>query len=69
MPARERGIVKWFNDETGCGFICRPDNRGDAYVVSAFLRDHVTLYDGQDVEFEPVSGLHGIEAHDVIGAN
>ena len=68
VPARERGIVKWFNDEKGCGFICRPDDRGDAYVVATQLRNagEGCLYDGQEVEFDAVPGERGVEARDVV---
>lgn len=67
MSQRERGLVKWFNDEKGCGFICRPENRGDAFITRADFRlgEWLTLADGQTVEYMPANGKRGTEAHDV----
>ncbi len=55
MTAREQGVVKWFNDTKGFGFIQR--NGGDDVFVHfrAIVGDgHRSLRDGQRVEFSVV---------------
>ncbi len=71
MSERERGIVKWFNDEKGCGFVARPDDRGDALLTRASLRagESVALCDGQWVEFSVAVGTTVCEARDVTIIN
>ena len=53
MTAREQGVVKWFNDTKGFGFIQR--NGGDDVFVhfSAIVGDGFkTLEEGQKVTFD-----------------
>jgi CspA family cold shock protein len=67
MTAREQGIVKWFNDTKGFGFIQR--NGGDDVFVHfrAIKGDgHRTLRDGQRVEFTVAKGQKGFQAEDVV---
>ena len=64
--AREQGVVKWFNDTKGFGFIQR--NGGDDVFVH--FRDiqgegHRSLRDGQRVEFSVVKGQKGFQAEEV----
>ena len=66
MTAREQGVVKWFNDTKGFGFIQR--NGGDDVFVH--FRDiqgdgHRSLRDGQRVEFSVVKGQKGFQAEEV----
>ncbi len=73
MTAREQGVVKWFNDTKGFGFIQR--NGGDDVFVHfraimgdghRSLRDgHRSLRDGQRVEFSVVQGQKGFQAENV----
>jgi CspA family cold shock protein len=66
MTAREQGVVKWFNDTKGFGFIQR--NGGDDVFVHfrAIQGDgHRTLRDGQRVEFTVVKGQKGFQAEEV----
>jgi len=66
MTTREQGVVKWFNDTKGFGFIQR--NGGDDVFVHfrAILGDgHRTLRDGQRVEFTVVKGQKGFQAEEV----
>ncbi len=67
MAAREEGVVKWFNDTKGFGFIQR-EGGTDVFVHFRSIRGdgHRTLRDGQRVEFTVVDGDKGLQAEDVI---
>lgn len=67
MSAREQGVVKWFNDTKGFGFIQR-DGGEDVFVHFRAIRGdgHRSLRDGQRVEFAVVRGQKGFQAEDVI---
>jgi len=67
----QTGIVKWFNDQKGFGFIC-PDNQGDDLFVhhTAIRTDGFrTLKEGQRVEFEATRGPKGMQATNVRPIN
>ncbi len=63
----ERGVVKWFNNQKGFGFISR-DNGDDVFVhFSAITGDGFkSLEEGQDVQFEIVEGDRGPQASNVV---
>ena len=66
MTAREQGVVKWFNDTKGFGFIQR--NGGDDVFVHfrAIQGDgHRSLRDGQRVGFSLVKGEKSFQAEEV----
>ena len=66
MTAREQGVVKWFNDTKGFGFIQR--NSGEDVFVHfrAIQADgHRSLQDGQKVEFTVAQGQKGLQAEEV----
>ncbi len=64
---KSKGIVKWFNDRKGFGFI-RLDSGEDVFVhYSALQGDGFkTLHEGQDVEFEETMGQKGPQASKVV---
>lgn len=66
MTARETGVVKWFNDAKGFGFIQR-ETGDDIFVHFRAIRGEGfrTLRDGQKVEFSVVEGQKGFQAEDV----
>ena len=61
------GIVKWFNNEKGFGFIS-VEGEDDVFVhFSAITGDgYKTLEEGQSVEFEVVDGAKGPQAANVV---
>ena len=62
------GVVKWFNDAKGYGFITPDDGSKDVFVhfsaiqASGFRK----LEEGQKVEFEVVPGAKGPNAQNVM---
>jgi CspA family cold shock protein len=66
MAAREKGTVKWFNNEKGFGFIER-EQGGDVFVHFKAIRGdgYRSLSEGQRVEFTVTQGQKGLQAEDV----
>ncbi|MBX7235807.1 MAG: cold-shock protein [Caldilineales bacterium] len=64
---RERGVVKWFNDAKGYGFIAR-DNGEDVFVHFSSIDGNgfKSLKEGQQVEFTVEQGRKGLAAVSVI---
>ena len=60
------GVVKWFSNEKGYGFIAR-ENEEDVFVhFSAIQGDgYKSLTEGQKVEFEITEGPKGKQASNV----
>jgi len=66
--SKVKGIVKWFNESKGFGFITPEDGSKDVFVhFSAIMGDGFkTLAEGQKVEFEITEGAKGPSAANVI---
>jgi CspA family cold shock protein len=64
---RETGVVKWFNDAKGYGFIERKDKE-DVFVHYTAVEGSGfrTLAEGQAVEFDVVEGPKGKQAANVV---
>ncbi|MGB0466555.1 MAG: cold-shock protein [Pontibacterium sp.] len=61
------GIVKWFNDEKGFGFI-QQEQGPDVFVHHTAIKSEGfrSLQEGQKVEFTVAQGPKGPQAEDVI---
>ena len=62
-----KGVVKWFNNQKGYGFIT-PESGKDVFVHHSAIQGdgYKTLEEGQDVEFEIEKGPKGDKAVRVI---
>lgn len=68
MADVETGVVKWFNDTKGFGFIQRSNNQ-DVFVhytsIVSEANSRKTLTEGQRVEFKVIQGKKGLQAEEV----
>lgn len=65
------GMVKWFNDSKGYGFIQAEGTEGDVFVHYTAIQGEgfKTLAEGQKVDFELIEGPKGPQAANVSKAN
>lgn len=64
-----RGIVKWFNDAKGYGFITQPTGEDIFVHFSAIVGDGFrTLSEGEEVEYEVRETDRGLQAANVLRA-
>jgi len=69
MSERFEGVVKWFNNERGYGFINKEEDDTVEYFVhfsSIDMDGYKTLKTGQAVAFELKETDKGIQAVDVV---
>jgi CspA family cold shock protein len=61
------GVVKWFDEKKGFGFIKPPDGGGDIFVHYSVIKDEgfKTLTQGQQVEYNVTMGPRGPQATEV----
>ncbi len=61
------GVVKWFNDQRGYGFITPDEGGKDVFVHSSGIQGtgQDSLREGQRVEFEITQGEKGPQAPNV----
>ncbi len=66
----ETGIVKWFNEEKGFGFIAR-ESGDDVFVhfTAINMEGRRTLLEGQNVSFEVTAGQKGPQAENVTAVD
>ena len=65
--AKETGVIKWFNDTKGFGFISRDQGGDDVFVHFNGIQGtgRKTLREGDRVEFSVVKGNKGFQAEEV----
>ena len=64
----QTGVVKWFNDQKGFGFISQRNGGPDVFVHQSVIRmpGRRTLVENQEVEYESERGQKGLQASVVI---
>lgn len=65
--SKETGVVKWFNDQKGFGFITCDAGGADVFVHHKAINatGRRTLQEGDRVEFTVMKGEKGLQAEDV----
>lgn len=62
------GVVKWFDEKKGFGFIKPPEGENDVFVHYSVIKDggFKTLTQGQMVEYSFAMGPKGPQATEVV---
>jgi len=65
---RTKGVVKWFKDEKGFGFITPENGQKDCFIHHSAIKGEgfKTLSEGDQVEFDIVQGQKGPAAENVV---
>ena len=68
MTEKVKGIVKWFNESKGYGFI-EQESGPDVFAHFSAIESegYKTLAEGQKVEFEVTDGEKGPQAEHIVG--
>lgn len=61
----QKGIVKWFNDKKGFGFVQSENKDYFVHFKEIKVDGFKTLKEGQAVSFEPSKGEKGLTAKNV----
>ena len=66
----EQGIIKWYNDAKGYGFITR-ERGADVFLhhASIIAEGFRSLSQGDSVSFDVVEGPKGLQAKNVVKIN
>ena len=68
MSTMQNGIVKWFDDGKGFGFITPADGSKDLFAHHSEIKNNGgfrTLAEGAQVEFEVKQGPKGLQASNI----
>lgn len=65
MSEKKRGVVKWFNNADGYGFILHADKDYFVHFNSINMDGYKTLKQGMDVLFVPKLSQRGPRAEEV----
>jgi cold shock protein len=68
MSTTQTGVVKWFNDGKGFGFITPEDGSKDLFAHFSEIRNNGgfrSLQENQRVEFEVKQGPKGLQAANI----
>ena len=70
MSNKMTGLVKWFNESKGFGFITPDNGSKDVFVHFSAIQSggFKTLNEGQKVEFSITAGVKGPSAENVVAA-
>src|SRR5579875_329773 len=62
-----KGVIKWFNNAKGYGFVGRED-APDLFVHYSSIRQdgYKSLREGDEIEFDVVQGTKGLQADQVV---
>ncbi|ATD00720.1 MULTISPECIES: transcription antiterminator/RNA stability regulator CspE [Pseudoalteromonas] len=68
MSNKVEGVVKWFDESKGFGFISQNDGGKDVFVHFRAIQSEgfKTLAEGQAVSFEVEDGQKGLQAANVV---
>ncbi|WP_318475249.1 transcription antiterminator/RNA stability regulator CspE [Photobacterium leiognathi] len=68
MSNKTLGLVKWFNEEKGFGFLTQNNGGADVFVHFRAIASEgfKTLIEGQKVSFDVEQGQKGLQAANVV---